>query len=41
MAAAARVCGVNGAYRSTLRAHRLSTVIPTDAFWMKGISLHT
>lgn len=23
-----------------LRAHRLSTVIPTEAFWMNGTSLH-
>lgn len=27
-------------YLSTLRAHRLSTVMPTDAFCRKGISLH-
>lgn len=23
-----------------LRAHKLSTVMPTDAFWMKGTNLH-
>lgn len=28
-------------YRSILRAHRLRTVIPTEAFWMNGINLHT
>lgn len=27
-------------YLSTLRAHRLSTVMPTDVFCRKGISLH-
>lgn len=27
-------------YLSTLRAHRLSTVMPTDAFCRKGSSLH-
>lgn len=27
-------------YLSTLKAHRLSTVIPTDAFWRNGTSLH-
>lgn len=26
---------------STLKAHRLSTVIPTDVFWRKGTSLHS
>lgn len=33
-----RRCG--GAYLSMLKAHRLSTVMPTEAFWMKGTSLH-
>lgn len=28
-------------YRSILRAHRLRTVIPTEAFWIKGINLQT
>lgn len=27
-------------YLSMLNAHRLSTVMPTEAFWMKGTSLH-
>lgn len=26
---------------STLKAHKLSTVIPTDVFWRKGTSLHS
>lgn len=26
---------------STLKAHKLSTVIPTDIFWRKGTSLHS
>lgn len=26
---------------SMLRAQRLRTVMPTEAFWMKGTSLHT
>lgn len=30
----------NGSHLSILRAHKLSTVMPTDAFWMKGTSLH-
>lgn len=25
---------------SILRAHKLNTVMPTDAFWMKGTNLH-
>lgn len=28
-------------YLSMLRAQRLRTVMPTEAFWMKGTSLHT
>lgn len=28
-------------HRSMLSAHRLRTVIPTEAFWMNGINLHT
>lgn len=30
----------SGPYLSTLSAHRLSTVTPTEVFWMKGTSLH-
>lgn len=30
----------NEPHLSILRAHKLSTVMPTDAFWMKGTNLH-
>lgn len=35
-----RVWWKNGSHLSILRAHKLSTVMPTDAFWMKGTNLH-
>lgn len=31
---------VDEVYLSILKAHRLSTVIPTEAFWTNGTSLH-
>lgn len=35
-----RIRWKNGSHLSILSAHKLNTVMPTDAFWMKGTNLH-